>query len=146
MERSEQHREPLIAVATVRQQTYLRVRLLSSQLAALTDTPFRAVQGPWKRLATLRNGSHIETLCQKKKCAVPCRDSCCSGTKDEPSFVTWAPTLIHAPSSVNASGKDVWNLFYSSNQVCVAHVVCLVLLPSRKPKITSHFLKRPIFG
>lgn len=74
------------------------------------------MQGPWKRLVTLRNGSHIETLCQKKKCAIPCHDSCCSGTEDEPSFVTWAPTLIHAPSSVNASGKDVWNLFYSSNQ------------------------------
>ena len=72
--------------------------------------------GPWTRVATLRNGSHIETLCKKKKCAVPCKESCCSGTDDEPSFVTWAPTLIHAPSSVNATGKDVWNLFYSSNQ------------------------------
>ena len=55
-------------------------------------------------------------LAQKKKCAVPCKESCCSGTEDEPSFVTWAPTLVYAPSSVNASGKDVWNLFYSSNQ------------------------------
>jgi hypothetical protein len=82
--------------------------------AALWSAPNSS--GPWSRVATLVNGSHIETLCQKKKCAVPCKDSCCSGTEDEPSFVTWAPTLVYAPSSVNASGKDVWNLFYSSNQ------------------------------
>jgi len=73
--------------------------------------------GPWTRLATLRNGSHIETLCgepRKARCRVPCGASCCSGTEDEPSFVTWAPTLLHAASSVNTT--KVWQLFYSSNQ------------------------------
>ena len=74
--------------------------------------------GPWKRLTTLRNGSHIQTLCNPAQypCQNKCGPSCCSGTADEPSFVTWAPQLIKAPSSVNESGKDVWNLFYSSNQ------------------------------
>ena len=77
--------------------------------------------GPWKRVATLRNGSHVFTMCNgTAKSNVPCRKlpgtSVCAGTKEDPSFVTWAPTLIHAPSSVNATGKDVWNFFYSSNQ------------------------------
>ena len=60
----------------------------------------------------------METVCKPSSapCDNPCGDSCCSGTRDNPSFVTWAPTLIHAPSSVNASGKAVWNFFYSSNQ------------------------------
>jgi hypothetical protein len=83
--------------------------------AALWSAPNSS--GPWTRLATLRNGSHIETLCEPKTpCRKPCGGSCCSGTEDQKNFVTWAPTLIHAPSSVNESGKDVWNFFYSSNQ------------------------------
>lgn len=83
--------------------------------AALWSAPSSA--GPWKRLITLRNGSHMQTLCEPKvPCAKPCGGSCCSGTADEPSFVTWAPTLIHGPSSVNGSGNPVWNFFYSSNQ------------------------------
>ena len=77
--------------------------------------------GPWTRLVTLRNGSHMHTLCPKDKPTLPCRVpcgglSCCSQDAGQ-SFVTWAPTLLHAPSSVNESGKVlVWNLFYSSNQ------------------------------
>ena len=84
--------------------------------AALWSAP--ASSGPWSRLITLRNGSHMQTVCQPASavCAKPCSDSCCSGTEENPSFVTWAPTLIHAQSSVNESGKAVWNLFYSSNQ------------------------------
>lgn len=84
--------------------------------AALWSAP--ASSGPWSRVLTLRNGSHMETVCKPATapCAVPCGASCCSGTRENPSFVTWAPTLIHAPSSVNATGKNVWNLFYSSNQ------------------------------
>ena len=74
--------------------------------------------GPWKRITTLRNGSHIQTLCNSAKypCMQKCGPSCCSGTADERAFVTWAPQLIKGQSSVNESGKDVWNLFYSSNQ------------------------------
>ena len=76
--------------------------------------------GPWKRVTTLRNGSHMQTLCKNapdyQPCKRKCGPSCCAGTDSNPSFVTWAPTLIHAPSSVNESGKSVWNLFYSSNQ------------------------------
>jgi hypothetical protein len=85
--------------------------------AALWSAP--ASSGPWTRVATLRNGSHMQTVCKPPTalCRLPCGDSCCSGTSENPSFVTWAPTLIFAPSSVNGSGeKDVWNLFYSSNQ------------------------------
>ena len=69
---------------------------------------------------TLRNGSHIKTLCTEKPkppcIRGMCGVACCPGPDEDTSFVTWAPTLIHAPSSVNESGKDVWNLFYSSNQ------------------------------
>ena len=72
--------------------------------------------GPWTRVTTLRNGSHIQTLCEKAPCRAKCGPSCCSGTETDRSFVTWAPTLVHGPSSVNESGKDVWNMFYSSNQ------------------------------
>ena len=45
--------------------------------------------GPWSRVATLRNGSHMQTVCRPAtaKCEVPCKDSCCSGTKENPSFV-----------------------------------------------------------
>jgi hypothetical protein len=77
-----------------------------------------ASSGPWRRVLTLRNGSHMDTVCRPSSvpCTKPCGDSCCSGDGVHPSFVTWAPTLIHAPSSVNASGKAVWNFFYSSNQ------------------------------
>ena len=82
--------------------------------AALWSAPNSS--GPWTRVTTLRNGSHIETLCGQPKasCRAPCKESCCSGTEANPSFVTWAPTLVHAPSSVNESGKDVWNLFCPS--------------------------------
>ena len=82
--------------------------------AALWSAP--NASGPWTRVTTLRNGSHIETLCGQPKapCRAPCKESCCSGTEANPSFVTWAPTLVHAPSSVNASGKAVWNLFCAS--------------------------------
>lgn len=83
--------------------------------AALWSAP--ASTGPWTRIVTLRNGSHMETICTPKApCAKPCGGSCCSGTKTNPSFVTWAPTLIYAPSSANTTGKSVWNFFYSSNQ------------------------------
>jgi len=83
--------------------------------AALWSAPNST--GPWTRVTTLRNGSHIQTLCNKKAtpCRAPCGPSCCSGTEADPSFVTWAPTLVHAPSSANDS-KPVWNMFYSSNQ------------------------------
>ena len=63
--------------------------------AALWSAP--SSTDPWTRLATLRNGSHMFTVC--------------NGIKAVPSFVTWAPTLNRAPSSVNASRKDVWNVF-----------------------------------
>ena len=82
--------------------------------AALWSAPNST--GPWTRVTTLRNGSHIQTLCNKATpCRAPCGPSCCSGTEADPSFVTWAPTLVHAPSSANDS-KPVWNMFYSSNQ------------------------------
>ena len=47
--------------------------------------------GPWSRVATIRNGSHIQTVCKPATatCDVPCHNglSCCSGTKENPSFV-----------------------------------------------------------
>ena len=90
--------------------------------AALWSAPNST--GPWTRVTTLRNGSHIKTLCTEKPkppCSRgQCGVACCPGPDDATSFVTWAPTLIHAPSSVNESGKDVWNLFYSSNQNAVS--------------------------
>lgn len=82
--------------------------------AALWSAPNST--GPWTRIATLRNGSHIQTLCEQAPCRVRCGPSCCSGTETDRSFVTWAPTLVYGRSSVNETGKDVWNLFYSSNQ------------------------------
>ena len=65
--------------------------------------------GPWKRVVTLRNGSHMETVCRPSSasCSKPCSDSCCSGTQTNPSFVTWAPTLLYAPSSANTSKDKV---------------------------------------
>ena len=82
--------------------------------AALWSAPNST--GPWSRITTLRNGSHIQTLCENAPCRHKCGPSCCSGTETDRSFVTWAPTLVYGPSSVNESGKDVWSLFYSSNQ------------------------------
>ena len=37
------------------------------------------------------------------------------GARDNLNYVTWTPTLLHAPSSVNGSNA-VWNFFYSSKQ------------------------------
>ena len=72
--------------------------------------------GPWSRLTTLRNGSHMWSLCNKSKTPYP-------GAKYNLNYVTWAPTLVRAPSSVNSSSSSsssssslVWNLFYSSKQ------------------------------
>ena len=98
----------------------MRVYYKKALWSALNST------GPWKRVTTLRNGSHIDTLCGSNKrkacsikaatcsqpCAVPCGASCCSGSKEESSFVTWAPTLIHAPSTVNASGTCSGEYWY----------------------------------
>ena len=74
--------------------------------AALWSAPNST--GPWKRVTTLRNGSHMYTSCAKTKTPYPANEN-------DTNFVTWAPTLVKAPSSVNKS-RDVWNLFYSSNQ------------------------------
>ena len=64
--------------------------------------------GPWTRLTTLRNGSHMWSLCNRTGTPYP-------GAKDNLNYVTWTPALLHAPSSANGSAA-VWNLFYSSKQ------------------------------
>ena len=65
--------------------------------------------GPWTRLTTLRNGSHMWSLCNHTATPYP-------GSKDNLNYVTWTPNLLLAPSSTNASSGPVWNLFYSSKQ------------------------------
>eukprot|EP00937_MAST-01D_sp_MAST-1D-sp2_P005586 g5586.t1 len=64
--------------------------------------------GPWTRVTTLRNGSHMWSLCNHTETPYP-------EAKYNLNYVTWTPSLLHAPSSVNGSAA-VWNLFYSSKQ------------------------------
>ena len=64
--------------------------------------------GPWTRLTTLRNGSHMWSLCNRSSTPYP-------DAKFSLNYVTWTPALLHAPSAVNGSAA-VWNLFYSSKQ------------------------------
>jgi len=75
--------------------------------AALWSAPNST--GPWTRLTTLRNASHMYSYCKDTPYPYP-------GSENLTDFVTWTPQLIFGPSSVNTSQDRVWNLFYSSNQ------------------------------
>lgn len=75
--------------------------------AALWSAPNST--GPWTRITTLRNGSHMYSDCKNTDHPYPDQEN-------ETNFVTWTPQLLHANSVVNTSGQDVWQLFYSSNQ------------------------------
>lgn len=67
--------------------------------AALWSAP--NASGPWQRITTLRNSSNMYTLCKL------------DAGKGLVNGCSWAPTLVHAPSTVNGS-TPVWNLFYSA--------------------------------
>ena len=81
--------------------------------AALWSAP--ASSGPWSRLITLRNGSHMQTVCQPASavCAKPCSDSCCSGTEENPSSSP-GPQLLFTRNPLSMRAERPSGIYFTA--------------------------------